>query len=315
MPDSPRVAPFSDLHLLTLLAQTQSFTAAARRAGLSKATMSLRIAELERTLAVPLVRRTTRSVVLTDAGLKLVQDTEPAFASIEQSLAGARDSAGAARGLVRITAPVALGRQHLAPLLPPFLRAHPQVRLELDLDDRLVNLAQQGFDLAVRHVQSVPETHVAWTLCETRTLLVASPDYLQRHGTPLQPDALAGHACLSYLRTGATARWVFERGRPRRAAERVQVLVSGPLRVNNSEVLRDNVLAGAGIALLPDFTAAQHVASGALEVLLPAWRPVGFFGERLYAMRPWSAQVPRAVQLLVQHLRDGLAGGFPLQPS
>lgn len=310
MPELLRPAPFADLHLLTLLAQTQSFTAAARRAGLSKATMSLRIAELERVLAVPLVRRTTRSVVLTEAGQKLVQDTEAAFASIEQSLAGARDGAGAARGLVRLTAPVALGRQHLSPLLPAFLQAHPQIRVELDLDDRLVNLAQQGFDLAVRHVQTVPDTHVAWALCETRALLVASPDYLRRHGTPKQPDELADHACLAYLRSGSAARWVFERSRPRREAERVQVAVSGPMRVNNSEVLRDAVLEGLGIGLLPDFSAGQHVATGELQVLLPAWRPVGFFGERLYAMRPWSAQVPRAVQLLVRHLRDGFAGGF-----
>ena len=181
------LSQFADLHLLTVLAQTRSYTQAARRLGISKASVSMRIAELERAAGLPLVRRTTRSVGLTDAGLRLVDDTQGAFAQIEQSFGRVRDQAGQPRGLVRVTAPVALGRQRIAPTLPDFIRRYPEIRIDLDLSDRLINLAQEGFDLAIRHVEAPPDTHVAWTLCPTRSLLVASPDYLRRHGAPQHP--------------------------------------------------------------------------------------------------------------------------------
>jgi DNA-binding transcriptional LysR family regulator len=301
---------FSDLHLLTVLAQTRSYTQAARRLGVSKASVSMRIAELERAAGVPLVRRTTRSVGLTEAGQQLVDETQGAFTRIEQSFAGIKDLAGTPRGLVRVTAPVALGRQHIAPLLAGFLTTFPDIRLELDLTDRFVNLAQEGFDLAIRHTHAPPDTHVAWALCETRSLLVASSDYLRRCGTPAHPNDLAAHQCLLYLRDAAGQSWSFEREAGRKGAERVSVPVSGPLRANNSEVLREGVLGGLGIGLLPDFTAAGHLGARQLVQVLPQWQPRGFFGERLYAIRPWAPQVPRAVQCFVDHLRQSLARGF-----
>jgi DNA-binding transcriptional LysR family regulator len=302
---------FSDLHLLTVLAQTRSYTQAARRLGISKASASMRIAELERAAGVPLVRRTTRSVGLTEAGQQLVDDTHGSFTRIEQSFASIKDLAGHPRGLVRVTAPVALGRQHVAPTLPAFLRAHPEIRLELDLNDRFVNLAQEGFDLAIRHAQAPPDTHVAWVLCPSRSVLVASSDYLRRHGTPAHPSELASHRCLLYLRDAPGQSWSFEREAARKP-ESVIVAVNGPLRANNSEVLREAVLGGAGIGLLPDFSAAGWMGPRQLVRVLPQWQPRGFFGERLYAIRPWAPQVPRAVQRFVDHLRAALAPGFTL---
>ena len=303
---------FSDLHLLTVLAQTRSYTQAARRLGISKASVSMRIAELERAAGVPLVRRTTRSVGLTEAGQQLVDDTQGAFTRIEQSFASIKDLAGIPRGLVRVTAPVAFGRQHIAPTLAAFLRSQPEIRLELDLTDRLVNLAQEGFDLAIRHAPAPPDTHVAWVLCPSRSVLVASSEYLRRHGTPQHPSELASHQCLLYLRGTAGQSWSFEREGARKSAENVIVPVNGPLRANNSEVLREAVLGGLGIGLLPDFTAAAHLGPRQLVRVLPQWQPRGFFGERLYAIRPWSPQVPRAVQCFVDHLRQALAQGFSL---
>lgn len=306
----PSTPAFADLHLLTVLAHTRSYTQAARRLGVSKASVSMRIAELERAAGVPLVRRTTRSVTLTEAGQQLVEETRGAFDRIAQSFAGIRDLAGHPRGLVRLTAPVALGRQHVVPALVPFLREHPEIRVELQLDDRFVPLAQEGFDLAVRHAHEPPETHVAWTLCETRSLLVASPEYLRRHGTPAHPSELAAHQCLLYLRGGGSQSWAFERAGRRGPAESVLVPVQGPLKANNSEALREAVLGGLGIGLLPDFSAAAHLGARRLVPLLPGWEPRGFFGERIYAIRPWSAHVPLAVQRLVEHLRGALRAGF-----
>lgn len=308
---TPSTAPlWPHVHALGVIAQSGSYTQAAQRLGLSKAAVSQRIAELERAVGVPLLARTTRSVRLTEAGRQLVEETAASYAQIEQSLAGVRDLAARPQGLVRLTAPVALGRQHVAPRLERFLAAWPGIRVELELSDRLVNLAHEGFDLAVRHTSTPPDNHVAWRLCGSRTLLVATPGYLRRRGTPAAPAELAAHDCLPYLRPGPAV-WPFEQIAARGAEPaRVSVTVGGPLRANNSEVLREAVLAGLGIGLLPDFSAAAALKAGRLRELLPGWRPVGFFGDAVYALRPWSPRVPRAVRALVDHLREALGGGF-----
>ena len=313
--DLPRTDTLlAPVHALGVLAQTGSYTQAAKRLGLSKAAVSQRITELEKAVGVPLVRRTTRSVHLTEAGLRLVERTGDAWSRIEDALNVAHDLAAAPRGLVRVTAPVALGRQHLAPLLPAFLQQWPEIRVELELSDTLLNLTQAGFDLAVRHTSHPPDNLVAWRLCASRTLLVAGRGHLERHGAPEHPSELAAHPCLTYLRPGPAV-WRFEETHPAggREPERVEVAVRGALRANNSEVLREATLAGLGLALLPDFSAGAALAAGRLHALLPGWRPLGFFGEAIYAMRPWSAQVPKAVQALVAHLQahlgQGLAGG------
>ena len=305
---SPLVA---DLHLLTVLAATRSFTEAARRLGVSKASASMRICELERAAGVLLVRRTTRSVGLTDAGQQLVNDMQPAFNRISESYTATRDLVGTPRGLVRVTAPVALGRQHLAPCVATFLKRFPDIHIELELTDRFVNLANEGFDLAIRHTNAPPETHVAWVLCETRSILLASPEYLARRGVPTHPSELTTHDCLLYLGNHAGS-WTFVRSRKKKSDENVGVTISGSLKANNSEVLRDALLAGLGIGLLPDFSLTPSPPTGhpPLVQVLPDWQVQGFFGERIYALRPWSPQVPKAVQCLVKHLRDSFALRF-----
>ena len=305
---------WSHVHWLSVLGMLGSYTAAAQRLGVSKAAMSQRIAELERAAGVPLVARTTRSVRLTEAGQQLTDATSGAYEAIATAFAGIKDLAATPRGRLRVTAPVALARQVVMPLLPAFLRAHPEVRIELDLSDRLASLAQEGFDLAIRHTHAPPETHVAWALCETRSLLVASRAYLRRRGVPAQPADLAGHDCLPYLRAGEAPVWQLQRLTPDATdapgTQEVTVPVSGPLAANNSEVLREAALAGLGIALLPDFSALEPLRAGKLLAVLPDWRPVGGFGEHVYAIRPYSPYVPRAVQALVAHLRQALQAGF-----
>ncbi|MES2364236.1 MAG: LysR family transcriptional regulator [Pseudomonadota bacterium] len=305
---SPLIA---DLHLLTVLAGTKSFTEAARRLGVSKASASMRISELERSAGVSLVRRTTRSVGLTEAGQQMVNDMQPAFERISESYSAARDLVGTPRGLIRVTAPVALGRQHLAPSVAAFLKRFTEIHIELELTDRFVNLANEGFDLAIRHTSTPPETHVAWALCETRSILMASPDYLKRRGAPQHPSDLAAHDCLLYL-GGHAGHWTFARPGKRKAqAELVGVNVRGILKANNSEVLRDALLAGLGIGLLPDFSLPSPSGrQPQLVPVLPDWQVQGFFGERIYALRPWAPQVPKAVQCFVEHLRQSFASGF-----
>jgi DNA-binding transcriptional LysR family regulator len=308
-------AALADLHMLTVIAETRSLTQTARRLGVAKSSVSMRLKDLERALGVSLVRRTTRSITFTPAGQQLVEETRASFLHIERGIAGVRDLAGAPRGLVRMTAPVALGRQHIAPAIPTLLASYPELRLELDLNDRFVNLTQEGFDLAVRHANRVPESHVATVLCETRSVLLASPKYLARRGVPEHPEELAEHECLLYLRDGGSPTWSFERTiRRTKAAEQVSVPVRGPLRANNSEVLREAAAAGMGVGMLPDFTAWSAAGSRELVPVLPQWRPVGFFGERLQAIRPWSPRTPRAGQCGIDHLRAALSPGFSPPP-
>lgn len=303
-------ALWSHLHWLSVLAQQGSYTAAAARLGVSKAAMSQRIAELERAARVPLVQRTTRSVRLTEAGQRLVDETRASFEQIAQTFEQVRDLAEQPSGLLRVTAPVSLARQQLMPLLTEFLRLHPQVRIELDMADRLRSLATEGFDLAIRHTDRAPDTNVAWTLCETASVLVATRAYLRRAGTPKSPADLQRHNCLHYPRSQDTPVWRFTPVPPGQAHDAVNVPVHGSLAANNSEALREAALAGAGIALLPDFSAQEALRNQKLVVVLPDWHVDGGFGRHLWALRPYGPHVPRAVSALVGHLRGALAHGF-----
>ncbi|CAI1106036.1 LysR substrate-binding domain-containing protein [Serratia entomophila] len=300
---------WTHLHWLTVLAEQGSFTRAAERLEVSKAAMSQKIKEIETLAGVPLVQRTTRSVRLTEAGLRLVEELRQPFAQIKQSFSGVCDSAGPLRGTVRVTAPVAFARQQLVPRITGFLRANPEVRVQLEVSDRLVSLTREGFDLAIRHSDSLPETHVAWRLCPTQTLAVASADYIAAHGMPASPAELERHQCLYYPRGGEQPGWRFV-AREAAAGGEMRVPVSGPFATNNSESIRDAALEGLGIALLPDFSARRALAGGQLIEVLPAWRPIGAFADALYVVRPYAPQVSRTVAAFGSYLRGAFAKGF-----
>ncbi|OSC02707.1 LysR family transcriptional regulator, partial [Klebsiella pneumoniae] len=174
------------LYWLTVLEEQKSYTRAAEKLGISKSAISQKISELERVTGKTLVHRTTRSVSLSDDGLRLVAELNEPFGQLRDIFTGACDEGGPLRGTLRLTAPVAFSRQQLVPAIAPFLYQHPQLHLQLEVTDRLVSLASEGFDLAIRHCrrEALPDTHVAWPLCHTATLTVASADYIRRHGRP-----------------------------------------------------------------------------------------------------------------------------------
>ena len=303
---SATTTPFSDMHLLTVLAETQSFVQAAERLGISRSSASMRIAALEKVAGVPLVRRSTRKVSLTEAGQQLVEEVGPAFQRITSSFHAVHDLTGAPRGTLRVTAPVALGRQHISPSLGGFLLRYPEVRLELELTDRLVNLAHEGFDLAIRHARHIPDNYVVWELARSESALVGSGDYLARKGRPQHPLELAEHDCLLY--TGSPRSLAFQREGS--SEDPVYVNVQPRFTANNSEVLREVVLSGAGLGLLPDFSLNDDEAP-ILERILPDWTVQGYFGVHIIAVRPFSPQVPLAVHCLVEHLRSVFAKARP----
>lgn len=302
------------LHWLTVLAQQGSYTAAAQRLNVSKAAMSQRIAELERAAGVALVQRTTRSVRLTEAGEQLVEGVRASFEQIAGHFAGVRDLAEVPRGLVRLTAPVAFSRQHLVSRLAAFRRQYPEVRLELYLSDTLNTLASEGFDLAIRHTATPPDTHVAWHLCRTRSVLVASHTYLAQAPHLQHPQDLVNHQCLHYPRSQDTPAWHFQSCAPvEGTANRVTVPVNGGFCANNSEALRDAAIDGLGITLVPDFSVQHALQNGQLQEVLCDWQPVGVFAEQLYIIRPYSAHVPRSVSVVIHYLREAFAEGFDWQ--
>ena len=314
MPHQKIDALWTHLHWLIVLAEQGTYTGAAARLGVSKAAMSQRISELEREAGVPLVTRTTRSIRFTEAGQRLVEDTRGQYERIAESFSEVRDMAGVPRGLVRVTAPVAFVRQQLAPRMASFLRTNSEVRVQLEASDRLSSIAKEGFDLAIRHSAQAPETHVAWKLCETQSVVVATREYLKRRGTPMTPDDLSEHDCLFYPRTRTSGIWSFERRGARKSPSGPLTLtVNGPFSANNSEVLRDAALDDLGIALLPDFTAQAAVRAGKLVPVLPEWRAVGAFADQLYVVRPYLPSVPRAVSLFTAYLKEVFASGFPLE--
>lgn len=252
---------WTHIHWLSVLEEQGTYTAAAARLGVSKSLVSQRISDLEKATGTQLVTRTTRSVRLTESGLTLTRDVRSAYERIAQSFSSVRDSAGAIRGLLRLTAPVAFARQQLVPHLVGFLHQHPDVRIQLDVSDSLSSIAAEGYDLAVRHSFQVPETHVAWKLCYTYSVLVATQVYLERKGEPKSPTDLATHNCLYYPRGTDTPAWTFERlKREAKESERLTVPITGSFATNNSEALRDSALNHLGIALLPDFSAQAALA-------------------------------------------------------
>lgn len=312
MKDKKLVELWGHIHWLGVLEEQGSYTAAAKRLQASKAAVSQRIAELESVLGIELVRRSTRSVALTDAGRRLVADTRPAFDQIADSFVNVSVLADQPRGALRVTAPVAFSRQHLVPLLPDFMQRYPDVRIELVLSDELVSIAREGFDLAIRHTyeNSLPETHVAWPLFQTRSMLVASPRYLRKMGEPAHPDELLHHRCLHYPRPKGAITWSFES--VKRKKERITVPLQSAFAANNSEVLRDLAAAGEGVALAPSFSVHAAIRQGALTEVMTAWRPVGAFGDHVFALRPYSAHVPLPVRVFVEYLRERFAQGFAL---
>lgn len=292
---------WSHLYWLTVLAEQKSFTRAADKLEISKAALSTKIKELEQSVGVALVLRTTRNVRLTSAGEKLVSELQQPFEQIEQSFLSTKDAGESLRGLIRITAPVAFARQQLIPLMSQFLSLYPEVRIQLEVSDNIVSLIKEGYDLAIRHSNNLPESSVALPLCKTKTVLVASPDYLAVHGTPKHPSELTQHACLYYPRGIDLPRWRFKDNQ--HPNKPLSININGPFATNNSESIRDAALTGLGIAMLPDFSTLAALRSKQLVELFTDWPIVDGFSDQIWIIRPYATQVPRVVTVFTQWLR------------
>jgi DNA-binding transcriptional LysR family regulator len=275
-----------------------SFVGAARATGLSKAAVSRHVGELERRLGVRLLQRTTRRLSLTEEGRIFFERTKELLESIDEAESELTRRTGAARGLIRVNAPLTFGALHLAPLWGPFADAHSQVSLDITLSDRVVDVVDEGYDLAIRITRMPESTLVTRKLTSTRMMLCASPAYLERHGTPTHPRELVGHAVISYTYWSTRDEWQFTG--PEGA---VAVRIDARIHTNNGDTCRRAALADHGIILQPDFLVGADVRRGDLVELMPAYRSIEI---GIYAVYPSRKHLSVKTRRLIDYLADAL---------
>jgi DNA-binding transcriptional LysR family regulator len=284
------------------VAEQGSFSLAAHQMGLSKSAVSKHVAALEEHLGVRLLNRTTRRLVLTEVGSVYRDHCARVVQEVEEADLAASEHSLTPRGRLKVNAPVTFGFLHLGPLVPEFLASHPAIRLELTLNDRVVDLLEEGFDLAVRIGRLADSSLIARRLATTGFVCAAAPAYLARTGTPAEPGDLAHHNCLRYTYRPQPEGWSFSRG-----GEQVTVRIGGNLEANNGDALRAAARAGLGIVYLPDFIAAADVASGALVRLLAGWEAPQLPIHAVFPpQRHPSAKLRAFVDFLAAHFGRGV---------
>ncbi|WP_017231387.1 LysR family transcriptional regulator [Pandoraea sp. B-6] len=279
--------------LFVRVAALGNVSAAGREQGLSPATASTRLTQLEGVLGARLLHRTTRRVALTQEGEAFLRDAQTLLAAEAQAMASVGQGHAAPQGRLRVSCSSSFGRQHVSPALSAFLARYPGISLDFRLTDRVVDLIEAGMDLAIRVGALRDSTLVARKLAPNRRTLCASPAYLAARGAPKHPGELAAHDCLIL---GEQRDWRFVTpGGP------LSVRVSGRLASDNGEVLRDAVLAGLGIALKSTWDVGAHLRSGALVPVLPAYPLAEEVA--IWAVYPSRAFVPPKTHALIEFLQ------------
>lgn len=287
------------LKAFACIARHASFTRAAAELEVSPSALSQSMSQLEARLETRLLHRTTRRVGLTEAGREFLQRIAPALAEIDEAVEQLQRHGGSPSGTLRLTLPRIAGPQLLEPLLGEFARAHPQVKLELLVEDTLTDLVSRGFDAGIRLGEALEQDMVAVPVSgPLRWLLVASPEYLARRGAPGHPRELQQHDCVRYRYTGSGAveRWEFER-----RGRRCDIAVDGPVTSNDNDLMQRAVLDGLGIGLLLEQTVREHLQSGRLQSLLENWCPPspGF-----YLYYPSRRHLPARLRVFIDFLRQ-----------
>ncbi|MCA8153939.1 LysR family transcriptional regulator [Burkholderia contaminans] len=295
-----KLPDFEGLAMFAKVAEEGSFAAAARAMGVSVATVSRGVARLEDRLGARLFNRTSRQLALTEFGRTICETAGEIYRRAEEAESAAREMSLQPRGLVRLAVPMSFGLRWVAPLLPGFFRAYPEVSIDLHLSDASVDLVADGFDAALR-IAALPDSSlVARRLCAVTQFVVASPAYLEREGRPAHPRELVDRPCLSYAYRARGDVWRFTNG----AGEEEPVMPTGPLRVTNADALLPTLLDGLAIAELPEFIAGEYLADGRLEALLTDW---SLTKGGLYFVTPSARARPAKVAALSDYFAEHLS--------
>jgi DNA-binding transcriptional LysR family regulator len=298
-----RMDKLTGMAIFARVVEAQSFTAAAAQLGTSRSAVSKAIAGLEDRLGARLLNRTTRRLALTEVGRAFYERCARIVAEAEDAELAVSRLQAAPRGTLRINAPVSFGVLHLAPALPDFMQRYPELRVEIDLADRTVDLIEEGYDLAVR-IGALPDSSlIARRLADNDMVVSAAPSYWQRRGRPGEPRDLVGHACITYAYQRSPNEWPFVG-----PAGRFTVRVEGPLLSNNGDLALAAALAGLGVVVLPCFLCGPELADGRLEPVLADWMPPP---TGIHAVYPHGRHLSAKVRAFI----DFLVERFGTQPT
>src|SRR5262245_30089258 len=292
---------FSALRVFAQVVESGGFSRAAERLGLSTTAVSRQVAELEAHLQTRLLNRTTRRLSLTESGQALYGRAVQLLHDLHEAEQEASKTAITPRGTIRLTASINFGTRQVAPAIAGFLARHPDVKFDVQLSDRLADLVEEGFDLAIRIGAAGSENLVARKLGETRLVVCAAPSYLARHGTPATPDDLTRHNCFTYDYAAPRTQWHFRSTGGREYAPRV----TGTMHSNSGDLNVALAVHGAGVACEPDFIVGEDVGAGRLRTLLGAY---ALPAAPIYAVYPTRKHLSAKVRLFVEYLAERFAG-------
>ena len=279
-----------------------SFAAASRHLGLSPAAISKNISELEAHLAVRLLNRTTRRMSLTEAGALYYDRVVQVLDDLEDADGALGPMQQVPKGLLRVSAPMTLTLARLSSAMPAFLSRYPEISLDLRMDDRRVNIVEDGFDIAIRASDKLEDSSlVARKLMSMPHVVCAAPSYLDRHGTPLSPGDLKDHTCIQFTLSGHADEWTFSK-----ADASASVPIDGRYKATSSLAVRDALVAGFGLSLIPRLYVAEDIAQGRLRTVLDDWSPVE---TSVYAVYPSRRHVVAKVRAFLDFLVEELGEG------
>lgn len=287
------------MQLFARVAESGSFSAVAQQLGVARSVVTRKIAALEAHLGVKLMVRSTRRLTLTSAGTAYLERCRVILNLVDVAEEDVAHERAMPRGRIRIGLPLSFGLRRLAPLLLDFSQKYPEVSLDMDYSDRVVNLIEEGFDLSIRITSRLEPGDVVRKLGTCRLLVLASPEYLARRGRPGHPDELGQHDCLGYSSRSSSQTWVFTvNGRPEHFNVRCRI------NANNGDALMSATVRGLGISIQPDFIAESDVASGRAECILEDFAPPEL---GIHAVLPSNRHVPHRVRALIDFLSAALA--------
>lgn len=288
---------FQEMRVFVAVVDAGSFVRAADALDMSKTAVSRLVNDLEARLGVRLMHRTTRKLSLTPEGEIFLERCRQLMDGVAEAEAELSTHAGEAIGQLRVNVPVTFGLLHLAPLWPAFMALHPRVTLEVTLSDRLVDLVEEGFDVAVRIARLQVSSLISRQLSTTRLILCASPDYLRRNGSPEHPAELTNHAVIAYSLLAMGDQWEFSA--PQEKAGPILVRVLPRMRTNSGDTCVAAALQHMGLVLQPSFLVHPHLQSGALVEVLPEYRSIEL---GIYAVYPSRRHLTPKVRALVDFL-------------
>lgn len=293
------MAQFKQISTFVDVAAYGSLSAAARAEGVAPAIIGRRLNALEQRLGVKLLRRTTRKITLTNEGEAFLDDCQRILADLQNAELSASERATRASGHLVVSAPAGFGRRHVAPLIPAFLAAHPEVTVTLSLDDRVVNLAGEGVDVGIRIAAHADPSLIGVKLADNRRVVVAAPSYLAAKGRPTRLEDLALHNCLTMGNDGSQRGWSF-----RQNSRPILVKVSGTMCCNDGSVLHDWALAGKGLAWRSLWEVGAELKSGELVAVLDQFAAPG---DDIYAVYAQRQYLPVRIRAFVDFLRQHYA--------